>query len=686
MRLDLRTLGVVLILSVSLQTFALAMQWRVSRDRPGPGWWALGSGGVALGLALLYLREPLHLGPFLFVVSAIVWMGSLACLHAGVLRFLGQPAPAGRVLGLVAGAAALTAGFIFLGDHLAYRRGVLSLFGTAFSLLIARTLHVHRATPPSRPARALLATFLGCGAFLVLRSVANFTADVEGDALTGGLLPWLLPQTVPALAILVVSTLWTFGFLLMVSQRVTLEQREAKENLEQIFHTSPDMVLLSRLTDGCVVEVNEPFLAGLGFVRDEVIGKTTASLGLWHDLEARRQMAARLRDGESCADEEAVWQRKDGHRFVARIYAKTLHLQGVPHIISLTRDVSDQKRSEQEIRNLVHELEVERDHAQASARSDSLTQIANRRAFDEALRVEFYRLKRSGAHKLSLLLLDVDHFKAYNDLYGHPAGDACLRRVAAALRTVVKRAPDVLARYGGEEFAVILPDTDGPGMLAVAECIRAVIEGLAIAHQGSATAKVVTVSVGAVSLTARDVADPESVLALADKALYRAKDLGRNRVEADVATAPATDPRAAPEGLVRLVWRSGAESGHATIDAQHKALFEASNDLLSGLVEGCSKSECSALLEALRVGLEVHVRDENAILRAVGYPSADSHARAHEAILVKVGEILAQHAKGELPIGEVFGFLAHDVVAQHMFQEDAKFFPYLRDHRSSVSS
>ncbi|MFZ4579134.1 MAG: diguanylate cyclase domain-containing protein [Myxococcota bacterium] len=557
MTLDLRTLGFVAILSIMVQTFALVLQWRANRDLSGPGWWALGNAGLMGGFASLYVMGPLHLGPVMFIVSAVAWASSLACLYHGVRRFLGQPTRQHVVVALILGVTVLTAYFTFFDDHVAYRRGTLSLFAAAFSLLIS--LALGRASPASRPTRVLMGTFGATGGFFLLRSVANFTSDGMGDAPAGGLLPWILPQTVGVSAILVLTTLWTYGLILLVGQRRLEEQHKATDALKR-------------------------------------------TLG---------------------------------------------------------------------------ELEIERDHAQASARIDSLTQVANRRAFDEALRAEYYRLKRSGAHKLSLLLLDVDHFKQYNDLYGHPAGDACLLQVAAGLRTVVKRAPDFIARYGGEEFAVILPDTDGVGTLAVAERIRRAVEELAIPHSASATAKVVTVSIGAVSITASRVSGPESVLDLADKALYRAKSGGRNRVDFDHAVMAATNSQLPATGLAQLVWREGAESGNATIDTQHKELFAAANELLSALVEGRSTEVCSALLEALGKGIETHLSTEEAILRDAGYPGTEAHARGHEVLLARVAEMTADYARDEVSIGEVFSFLADEVIVQHLFFDDADFFEHL---------
>jgi diguanylate cyclase (GGDEF)-like protein len=164
------------------------------------------------------------------------------------------------------------------------------------------------------------------------------------------------------------------------------------------------------------------------------------------------------------------------------------------------------------------------------AEHDVLTWTKNRRVFDEYLP----RLWRQGAEdgrELAILLLDVDHFKPYNDRYGHQAGDAALRRVAQAIQGCVRRPLDLVARYGGEEFTAILYDTDAARALSTAECIRKAVEVLAIEHRASRAGPVLTASIG-VAVVAPDVRrTPSGALQLADEALYRAKSHGRNRVE-----------------------------------------------------------------------------------------------------------------------------------------------------------
>jgi diguanylate cyclase (GGDEF)-like protein/PAS domain S-box-containing protein len=171
---------------------------------------------------------------------------------------------------------------------------------------------------------------------------------------------------------------------------------------------------------------------------------------------------------------------------------------------------------------------------------DGLTGIANRRRLDGELEREWRRGSRSRA-PLSLVLLDVDIFKSFNDLYGHPAGDDCLRQVAAALADVPRRAADLVARYGGEEFAMVLPDLDAVGARQLAEAARARIEALAIAHAGSAVAPVVTVSAGTATRYPGRGGSAAALIAAADRALYVAKRKGRNRVQA--APTPERPPR-----------------------------------------------------------------------------------------------------------------------------------------------
>ena len=200
----------------------------------------------------------------------------------------------------------------------------------------------------------------------------------------------------------------------------------------------------------------------------------------------------------------------------------------------LIRQFIIRDRLDQELRAYSHDLRRDNFGLQELAHTDTLTQLANRRRFDEVLAHELARAVR-GNTPLALIMLDVDYFKKFNDHYGHPAGDACLQAVGRILAGQVNRNRDLAARYGGEEFAVILPDTDLAGAMAVAERLRHGIQALHLPHQDSPFG-VVTASLGVAALGPDRVPDAGEIVAQADRQLYEAKRTGRNRIEGAATT------------------------------------------------------------------------------------------------------------------------------------------------------
>jgi diguanylate cyclase (GGDEF)-like protein/PAS domain S-box-containing protein len=184
-------------------------------------------------------------------------------------------------------------------------------------------------------------------------------------------------------------------------------------------------------------------------------------------------------------------------------------------------DITTMKRAELGLLAVTERLKVLAD-------TDALTGLANRRSFDDQLEKEILRSRRN-MDSLSLVMIDIDHFKSFNDRYGHPAGDDCLRRVARAIKESVRRPADVVARYGGEELALILPDTEEAGAFEVAEAVRRSVEALHIEHIGSVSG-FVTISLGVATSQAPDDIAASLLLDHADEALYIAKGAGRNRV------------------------------------------------------------------------------------------------------------------------------------------------------------
>jgi diguanylate cyclase (GGDEF)-like protein/PAS domain S-box-containing protein len=215
--------------------------------------------------------------------------------------------------------------------------------------------------------------------------------------------------------------------------------------------------------------------------------------------------------------------RAAGERMQQAVAVTPLEVAGLArHCLIQVTDVSVAVTRERLLRDQALEL-------RSQTFSDGLTGIANRRHFDVAMEKEIRRAKRA-ATPLSLLMIDIDFFKAYNDHYGHQQGDDTLIRVARALAEMLQRPLDLIARYGGEEFAVILPEMDEGQSLQLAEAMRARIAGLAVEHSGGAPSGQVTISIGIATRAHDSTAEVPALIGAADRALYMAKRAGRDRV------------------------------------------------------------------------------------------------------------------------------------------------------------
>lgn len=291
--------------------------------------------------------------------------------------------------------------------------------------------------------------------------------------------------------------------------------------LDQVFSSCADAMWVVR-RDKTVVRANGAMLDLLGKKSSEVVGNLCTNL-LEAPLCNEKSCPLNLSANSLSAQEYDVTRSfSSGEQHFIVTAAPLVTLDGTPGIVAQFKDITDRKQAEAALAKANVALA-------RMARLDSLTQLPNRRSFDETIDREWRRLARE-EQNLSLVLCDIDCFKQYNDTYGHQAGDDCLRQVANALGDCAKRAGDLACRYGGEEFIFLLPNTPLDGAAKFAERVRKAVEALSLPHNASRAASVVTLSLGVASRIPDSGSLPEVLVKAADEALYRAKEAGRNQV------------------------------------------------------------------------------------------------------------------------------------------------------------
>ncbi len=312
---------------------------------------------------------------------------------------------------------------------------------------------------------------------------------------------------------------WYFVQQLRARQRMAAELKAKEADFRLLAEESSDMVTRIDI-DERIRYASPSSIRVVGWRPEHLVG-TPALAGVNpEDLPRVKAMVAALKRGD-LTDARVAYRTR--HRTKSEIWiessmrvTRAYDTGAINGVVAISRDMTEQKALEQKLAAL--------------ATIDGLTGLANRRHFDELLQSEWERARREGA-PLSLLLIDVDHFKKYNDRYGHQAGDACLQSVAQVLAAQALRPADIAARYGGEEFVLLLPDTDAAGCEMMGSRIRASLAVLGIDHDLNLPSRKVTVSIGGATMNPQTAQmQRSSLVEAADRALYSAKDAGRDRM------------------------------------------------------------------------------------------------------------------------------------------------------------
>ncbi|MCB1982998.1 MAG: diguanylate cyclase [Rhodoferax sp.] len=308
--------------------------------------------------------------------------------------------------------------------------------------------------------------------------------------------------------------------------------------------------------------------------------------------------------------------------------------------------------------------------------TDHLTRVWSRAHFERLIEGEIASAHRR-RQPLSILLLDIDGFKAVNDGHGHAAGDAVLREFADLVGRHL-RAADLLFRWGGEEFVVLAAGTGYRAAARVADKLRRAVAQ----HRFPAVGRLTT-SAGVAELDGGET--PLAWFERADAALYRAKEAGRDRVEVD--PRGNSDRWAAERGAApHLQWHESYESGQPQIDDEHRALFDAANALIDAAAGDKGSGPVAAALVSLIDEAGRHFAHEESLLEVAGYPELPLHRRAHAELLHRARALLAQVRAGQAAFGDVVDFAARDLVMRHLLAADLGYFPLFAGPGAAAAS
>ena len=433
--------------------------------------------------------------------------------------------------------------------------------------------------------------------------------------------------------------------------------------------------------NGCYLFANREFSRYADKPREEIIGHRDVDFQMPEYIgkikEIEQSAISRLK-GVSC-DEEFSHHGKSVYYLSTR-FPILDELQQVIGVGIVAMDVTGQHLTIKEAEQALHTAQLVNDELrevveslEQLASTDRLTNAWNRRRFEEAVESEVHRFHRYG-HPISLMMLDIDHFKKVNDTYGHQEGDRVLKQVAECIFATIRKS-DSLTRWGGEEFIVLMPNTGLSYAHTFAERIRASIAMQKLVNIGS-----VTVSIGVAEYVPNSSC--EDWLDRADRAMYTAKREGRNRVEIDATVGNAPTVAENFEGhFVQLVWKNAFLSGNELIDTQHQGLFRVANELLDAVLSSRPKDEVSLIVSRLLSDVVRHFKDEEAILAELSFPGLTEHAGEHARLVAKALELADAFKSGTLSVGSLFQFLAYDVVTRHMLGADREYFPYTSDRR-----
>ena len=512
--LDMRTVIALSVITYIICTLFIVQLWRQNRRRfAGIAFWVFNFALQTAALVLIVLRGAIPDWISIVLANTLVFAGALL-IYMGLERFVEKISAQLHNYVLFA---LYTGAFVyatFIHPDLPLR-----ILITSVGLLIISFqclwLLWRRVEPGLRSLTfGVGMVFGGHCAVSIVRVVEYFVgAHAGGDFFQSGAF-----QTLVLVSYLMLLILLTYSLILMVNKRLLMEISTQEEKFTKAFHSAPYAITLTRLSDGTMVDVNETFGSITGYDRAEVLGKKTMDLRIWEHEEDRTTVVEALTRNGKVHELELRFRKKSGEAVTGLFSAEIITIDGEKNILSSISDITERKRMEKELQdseNRYHELSI----------VDDLTQLFNSRHFYFQLKIELDRSNRY-EQPLTLLLLDLDNFKAFNDAYGHVEGDQVLQRLGRVVKRCL-RETDFAFRYGGEEFTILLPMTTSADGAVTAERIRTEFKKETFSPAPGQDVHV-TVSIGLAQYKPQE--EMKVFVHRVDQLMYQGKKNGKDRV------------------------------------------------------------------------------------------------------------------------------------------------------------
>ena len=677
---DIKTLVICYGLCCGTQLVAFLLQYRINKGGQGVQWWALGSALMVFGFFINSFRDVEPISKIAIFIYAASFMLCFLSIYIGLTEFVENKKLLRPVL-IVAGLTLVVLCYFVLIDVSIFARRTLISFSCAVISLASALTVAHGNCKDTLPARFLKYVFIFNAVWLFVLVILPWWGALQAPIFRRP-----APTAATYFLLMTTSTFWTIGLIMLVSQKLSDQLRSSKQFLESTLNgLSANIALIN--AEGEIVLVNQ---AWRDFATDNGLAQEFVSEGVNYLHVCEGACADNVYEAQSFA--HGMKQVLDGSAdsfvmeygchsperkrwFLGRV--NPFRGDGPRMVVVAHEDITERKLAEIALAESNRKLEL-------MTNEDGLTKISNRRHFDAMLAYECNRHIRSGA-TLSLIMLDIDFFKSFNDTYGHVQGDECLQIVAQTVAQCLNRPTDLAARYGGEEFVCLLPETDILGTVSLAESIRKAVMQRGIPHAGSQVASVVTVSIGVVSCTCDASTTPEQIVQRADEQLYQAKHDGRNCVKfmSDGEGMYIQCNSGTSWGL-KVVWDKACSSGNAHIDGQHMELVSVVNRLLENAMAEEAAPDLLLRFKNVYHSVEKHFADEEEILLSSGYPDALAHVARHNELLQKCSALLGQDAETPVSSVQMLQCIIHELVLNHMFKEDGKYFAYLKAEEAAA--